>query len=79
MTVLDNYLKTLDEAKRMSRSKHSRQRKIKQATSSMATVMARKKGDSAYKRMIYYREQYYKYREIIRKKYSPRTRSKARR
>jgi len=68
-----------DEAKRTTRSRSTRQRKIKQATSSMATSMARKKNDSAYKNMIKYRDLYYKYRAIIHKKYSARTRSRARR
>jgi len=68
-----------DEGKRSSRSVSSRGRKIKQATSSMATAMARKKNDSAYKNMIKYRDLYHKYRKIIHKKYSPRTRSRARR
>jgi len=67
------------EGKKTSRSVSSRGRKIKQATSSMATSMARKKNDSTYKKMVKYRELYYKYRAIIHKKYSPRTRSAARR
>ncbi len=78
-TFIDEILEDLSEAKRTSRSKHSRQRKIKQATSSMATSMARKKKDPIYKRMIYFRDQFYKYRAMVHKKYSPRTRSKARR
>jgi hypothetical protein len=73
------FLDNIQEGKRTTRSAHSRQRKIKQATSSMATTMAKKKNDPMYKRMIYFRDQYFKYRAMIHKKYSPRTRSKARR
>jgi hypothetical protein len=65
--------------KRTSRATVSRQTKIKRATSQLASVEARKKKDPLYKRMIYFRDQYYKYRAMIHKKYSPRTRSKARR
>ena len=70
----------LDEApKRTTRSTISRQTKIKRATGQLGTAMARKKNDPIYKRMVYFRTQYFKYREMIRKKYSPRVRSRARR
>lgn len=69
----------LSEGKKASRSVSTRGRKIKQATSSMATSMARTKNDSIYKKMVKYRELYYKYRALIHKKYSPRTRAAARR
>lgn len=77
---LDEYLSFLEEKpKRTTRSTISRDTKIKRATGQLGTAMARKKNDPLYKRMVYFREQYYKYREMIRKKYSPRVRSKARR
>lgn len=69
----------IEEAKRTSRTVVKRNTKIKRATSSMATSMARKKNDSAYKQMVRYRTLYFKYRAIVHKKYSPRTRSAARR
>lgn len=70
----------LQEApKRTSRTTVNRQTKIKRATSQLASVEARKKNDPLYKRMVYFRDQYYKYRAMIHKKYSPRTRSRARR
>ena len=69
----------LDEAKRTSRTTVSRQTKIKRATSQLASIEARKRNDSIYKRMIYYRELYFKYRAMFHKKYSPRVRSRARR
>ena len=78
--LLDEYLQYLEEKpKRTTRSTISRNTKIKRATGVLGTAMARKKNDPIYKRMVYFRDQYYKYREMIRKKYSPRVRSQARR
>jgi len=68
----------LDEAKRTSRSKITRQTKIKRATGQLSSVAARKKSDPLYKQMIKYRTLYFKYRNMIHKKYSPRVRSRAR-
>jgi hypothetical protein len=77
--LLDEYLQYLDEkSKRTSVTRTTRHTKIKRATGQMGTAMARKKNDPLYKRMIHFRDQYYKYREMIRKKYSPRVRSRAR-
>lgn len=71
---------SLSEArKRTSRTTVSRKTKIKRATGQLSTASARRRNDPLYKRMIYYRERYYKYRAQIHKKYSPRVRSKARR
>lgn len=73
-------LEDVNEApKRTSRTTVSRQTKIKRATGQLSSTMARKKGDPIYKRMVYYRDLYFKYRKMIHKKYSPRVRSKARR
>jgi len=69
----------LEARKRTSRTTVSRKTKIKRATGQMSSAAARKRNDPLYKRMIYYREQYYKYRAAIHKKYSPRVRSRARR
>ena len=76
--LVDNYLQFIEEAKRTSRTRVTRQTKIKRATSQLASIEARKRNDSAYKNMIRYRDLYFKYREIIHKKYSARVRSKAR-
>jgi len=65
--------------KRTSRTVISRQTKIKRATGQLASVAARDRNDPLYKRMVFYREKYFKYREMLHKKYSPRVRSKARR
>jgi len=77
--ILDSYLNDLQEGKRTTVSKITRGTKIKRATGQMSTSAARKKNDPLYKRMIYFRDQYYKYRDKIHKKYAPRVRSRARR
>lgn len=77
--MIDEYLEEIQEAKRTSRTTISRQTKIKRATGQLASVAARKRNDPLYKRMVKYRELYYKYRAMLHAKYSPRVRSKARR
>jgi len=80
MNTLEEYLDVLNEKpKRTTRSTISRNTKIKRATGQLGTAMARKKNDPLYKRMVYFRTNYFKYREMIRKKYTPRVRSQARR
>jgi hypothetical protein len=77
---LDEYLSILHEKpKRLSRTKVTRATKIKRATGQLASIEARKRNDPVYKRMVYYRELYFKYRNMLHKKYGPRVRSKARR
>lgn len=73
------YILSLDESKRTSRATISRQTKIRRATGQLSSIAARKRNDPLYKRMIKYRDLYYKYREMIHRKYSPRVRSRARR
>lgn len=78
--IIEEYLELLQEKpKRTTRTSISRDTKIKRAAGVLGTAMARQKNDPIYKRMIYFRDQYFKYREMIRKKYNPRVRSKARR
>jgi len=78
--LIDEYLSYLQEKpKRTSRTVISRDTKIKRATGQLGTVLARQKNDPIYHRMVHFRTQYFKYREMLRKKYSPRVRSKARR
>lgn len=69
----------LEEAKRTSRTTVTRQTKIKKATGQLASAAARKRNDPLYQRMVKYRELYYKYRNMIHKKYGARVRSQARR
>ena len=78
--IIEEYLQYLQEKpKRTSRTTIKRATKIKRATGQLSTVTARKKNDPMYKRMIYFRDQYFKYRDMIHRKYSPRVRSRARR
>jgi hypothetical protein len=79
MDLLEEYLEELQEGKRTSITRTTRQTKIKRATGQLATVAARKRNDPLYKMMIKYRDLYYKYREKVRAKYSPRVRAQARR
>lgn len=80
MIFIDEALQHLQEKpKRTSRTTITRQAKINRATGLLSSIEARKKNDPIYKRMIYFREQYFKYREMVHRKYSPRVRSKARR
>jgi len=65
--------------KRTSRARITRDTKIKRATGQMASAKAREINDPLYKRMIHFRELYYKYRDAVHKKYGPRVRSAARR
>lgn len=78
MSLLDDYLDRFLESKRTTITKVTRQTKIKKATGQLASLMGREKNDPLYKRMIYYRDLYFKYREALHKKYGPRVRSKAR-
>jgi len=77
--LLQQYLDSLEEGKRASRTVISRATKIKRATGQLASKEAKARGDSLYDKMIKYRELYFKYRDMIHKKYAPRVRSKARR
>jgi len=80
MTFIDEILQQVQETpKRTTRSTVTRQTKINKATGLLSSVEARKKNDPMYKRMIYFRNEYFKYRDMIHKKYSPRVRTKARR
>lgn len=83
MDILTQIL--LDEAddltevtKRPTKSKELRGTKIKRATSQMASAEAKHKEDPLYKRMVYFRDLYYKYRDTIKKKYGPKNLNRAR-
>jgi hypothetical protein len=88
---MDNYDNLVDEAldriqeakaqkmtsKRTTITKITRQTKIDRTIGSLATQFAKKSDDSLYKKMVKYREKFYKFRDLIRKKYGPRVRSRA--
>lgn len=70
----------LNEApKRTTRTTVHRTTKIKRATGQLASIEARRRNDPLYQRMVKYRKLYFKYREMLHKKYGPRVRSRARR
>jgi hypothetical protein len=70
----------LDEAlKNPSQTVVTKQTKIKRTASQLASGEGRKRNDPLYQRMVKYRTLYYKYREMLHQKYTPRVRSKARR
>lgn len=70
----------LSEANKLTTiSTITKQTKIKKATGQLASVAARKRNDPIYKKMIYFRDQYYNYRTMIHNKYGPRVQSKAKR
>lgn len=69
----------INDAKKTTMTKTTRQTKISRATGQLASVQARKMNDPLYKKMIYYRDLYRKYKERVHKKYAPRVRSRARR
>jgi len=77
--LFQKFLDNLEEGKRTSRTTVTRATKIKRATGQLASKEAKDRNDSLYKRMIFHRELYFKYRDLIHKKYAPRVRSKARR
>jgi hypothetical protein len=52
-----------------TRSTDSRKTKIKRAAGQMSTYEGRRKNDILYQKMIRYRDLYYKYRDLLKKKY----------
>jgi hypothetical protein len=80
MLELEEALSYLQEKpKRTSRSTITQKTKINKATGLLSSVEARKKHDPLYQQMIKYRDLYYKYRDMVHKKYESRVKSKARR
>jgi len=65
-------------SKRSSKSKEGRGTKIKRSAGQMATYDARRKNDLLYNKMIHYRDLYYKYRDMIKKKYRDKNVKRAR-
>ncbi len=77
--LVQDYLDSLEEGKRTSRVVVTRATKIKRAIGQLASKEAKERGDSLYDKMIKYRKLYFKYRDMIHKKYGPKVRSRARR
>jgi len=56
-------------AKFKSRHTEKRGTKIQRAAGQMATYEGRRKNDILYSKMVRYRDLYYKYRDLLKKKY----------
>ena len=69
----------LKEVKKRSISAITRQAKIKRATGTLATSVAKKKNDPIYVRMIFHKKMWKKYKDQLMKKYAARVRTQARR
>lgn len=66
-------------AKFSTKSKEGRKTKIVRAAGQMATYEGRRKNDILYQKMIRYRDLYYKYRDLLKKKYRAKNINQARR
>lgn len=77
--LLDEAVDLTEVEKRTTRSKSTRKTKIRRAASQMASAEAKQKEDPLFKRMVYFRDLYYKYRDMIKKKYRPKNVNRARR
>jgi hypothetical protein len=64
--------------KKNTRSTDSRKTKIRRAAGQMATYDGRRRNDPLYNKMIHYRDLYYKYRDLLKKKYRAKNLPKAR-
>jgi len=79
---LDKYLQILEdeqleEGKKTSFVKVTRQTKIDRAIGALATKLAKEMDDPYYKKMVKFREKYFSMREKIRTKYAPKVRARA--
>ena len=81
MSKIDQYLEEIQEAaykaKRTTITKVTRQTKIDRAIGALSTKYAKETNDPLYKKMVRFRDKFYKYRDLIRKKFGPRVRSRA--
>ena len=72
------YQTYLNEVKRPTVSRISRQSKIKRDIGNLATNVAKDRNDSSYDRMKFHLDLYKKYKKRVMDKYSSRVRSQAR-
>jgi hypothetical protein len=80
--IVDKYIDSFAEgksykAKRTTITKVTRQTKIDRAIGALATKYAKEVNDPMYRKLVKFRDRFYKYRERIRAKYGPRVRSRA--
>jgi len=74
---LDDYLEELEESKKTSFIKVTRQTKVDRAIGALATKLAKEMNDPYYKKMVKFREKYFSMREKIKTKYGPKVRARA--
>lgn len=77
MSLIDDYLERLDETKKTSFVKVTRQTKIDRAIGQLATKLAQAHDDPWYKKMVKFKKKYFSMRDKIRTKYAPRVRARA--
>ena len=78
--IVDATIDMLDEqykAKRTTITKVTRQTKIDRAIGALSTKYAKEMNDPMYRKLVKFRDRYFKYRDRIRSKYGPRVRSRA--
>lgn len=73
--LVDEYLSEV--SKRTTITKVTRQTKIDRAIGALATKFAKESNDPLYKKMVKFREKFFKFRKRIKAKYGPRVRSRA--
>ena len=77
--ILTEHEEDLEEvAKFKSRHTEKRGTKIDRAASQMSTYEGRRKNDILYHKMVRYRDLYYKYRDLLKKKYRAKNSAAAR-
>lgn len=77
MSLLDEYLEELNESKKTSFIKVTRQTKIDRAIGALSTKLAKEMDDPWYRKMVKFREKYFSMREKIKTKYGPKVRARA--
>jgi len=78
MIDLEDYLDEIQEAKKTTVTKVTRQAKISRAMGQLASVEARKANDPLYDKMMHHKKLYKKFKKMVHKKYAPRVRARAR-
>lgn len=77
MGILDDYLEELNETKKTSYVKVTRQTKIDRAIGQLATKLAKEMNDPWYRKMVKFRDKYFSMRQKIKTKYGPKVRARA--
>ena len=79
MNIIDEYLKSiLNESYTSSTIKRGRQQKLKSTAGRIGVSLAKKKDDPLYKKMIFHKHMYMKYKEELQKKYKSKANTLAR-